>query len=72
MSSLHKEGDKQQCENYKGITVTPTSSRLYGRILQDRIEIEYDGEESEEQIGFWANRSCIDNIFCIKQIKKQP
>lgn len=48
MSSLHKTGDRQKCENYRGITVTLTLSRLYERILRGCIEEEYMNKESEE------------------------
>lgn len=66
MSSLHKKRDRQKRENYGGIMVISTLSRLYGRILRDRIEEEYMDKESEEQSGFRAGRSCTDNIFCLK------
>lgn len=65
--SIYKKGDRQKCENYRGIAVTATFSRLYGRILKDLIEEEIE-IESEEQSGFRAGRSCMDNIFCLKQI----
>lgn len=42
-------------------------SRLYGRILRDLIEEEYQSFDEEEQGRF---RSGTDNIYCLKQIKK--
>lgn len=68
MSSLHKKSDRQKCDKYRGITVTPTLSRLCWRILRYLIEEEYKGRETDEQCGFRGGRSCIDNIFCLKQI----
>jgi hypothetical protein len=56
------------CENYRGISVTNTFSRIYGRILAELVELEYTNMEMEEQSGFRAGSSCIDNIFCITQI----
>ena len=49
-------------------TVTATFSRLYGRILKDFIEEEIRMRESEEQSGFRAGRSRMNNIFCLKQV----
>jgi hypothetical protein len=66
ITSIHKKGDKK-CENYRGISVTSIFSEIYGRIL----ESEYENMEMEEQSGFRAGKSCIDNIFCIKQIKEK-
>ena len=68
ITSIHKEGDKRNCENYRGITVTSTFSRIYGRILAKLVESEYKNMEMEEQSGFRAGRSCIDNIFYITQM----
>jgi hypothetical protein len=30
ITSIHKKGDKRKCENYRGIIVTSTVSRIYG------------------------------------------
>ncbi|XP_072389663.1 uncharacterized protein [Diabrotica undecimpunctata] len=68
ISSIHKKGDKLKCENCRGISVTSTFSRLYGRIIRDRIEKEYKDQEEEEQSGFRTGRSCTYNIFCLKQL----
>ena len=66
INSLYKKGDKRQCSNYRGLSVTASTGRLYGRILRDRIEKEI--KDSEIQSGFRAGRSCIDNLFCLKQM----
>lgn len=68
ISSIHKKGNKLECSNYRGISVTSTMSRLYGRIIRDLIEQEYMNKEEEEQSGFRAGRTCTDNIFCLKQV----
>jgi hypothetical protein len=68
ITSIHKKGDKRKCENYRGISVTSTFSRMYGHILAKLLESEYKNMEIEEQSGFRAGRSCVDNIFCIIQM----
>jgi len=45
------------------MSVTSTFSRIYGCILAKLVESEYKNMEMEEQSGFRAGRSCIDNIF---------
>jgi hypothetical protein len=52
ITSIHKKGDKRKCENYRGITLTSTFSRIYGRILAKLVESEYKNMEMEEQSGF--------------------
>jgi hypothetical protein len=63
ITSIHNKGDNKKCENYRGISVTNTFSRVYGRILVRLVGLEYTNMETEEQSGFRAGRSCIDNIF---------
>lgn len=38
MSPMLKKGDPHRCENYRGITVIRTFSRLYSRVLRDLLE----------------------------------
>lgn len=69
VSSIHKKGSKMKCENYRGISVTSSMCRLYGRILKSRIEKQI--KDSEEQSGFRPGRSCVDNTFCLKQLAEK-
>jgi len=49
ITSIHKKEDKRKCENYRGISVTSTFSRIYGHILAKLVESEYKNMEMEEQ-----------------------
>ncbi len=66
ISSIHKKGDKTLCENYRGISVILSIVRLFASILKGKIQkgITF----SEEQSGFRSERSCLDNIHCLRQI----
>lgn len=68
LTPIFKKGDRNNCENYRGIAVTGTISKLYGKVIKHRIENEYQGMEAEEQAGFRAGRSTIDHIFTITQV----
>ena len=48
-----------------GLSVTSSSERLYGRILKNRIGA------TEEQSGSRADKFCIDNVFCFKQLREK-
>ena len=52
--------------NYVGVSVTNSISRLYGKLIKAGIESQYD--DIDEQTGFGAGQSCIDNIFTLKQL----
>ena len=65
---IHKEGDKTDCNNYRGITLLPTTYKILSNILLSRL-IPYAKEIiGDNQCGFRRNRSTIDHIFCIRQI----
>lgn len=49
INNIYKKGDKSDCNNYRGISVTGSISRMYGKILKNRIENEYTHLEAEEQ-----------------------
>lgn len=69
ISSIYKKGNKRDCDNYRGIAVISSVGRLYGRILKGRVETQI--KEIEEQSGFRPGRSCIDNLFSLKQISEK-
>lgn len=68
LTTIYKKGDKNVCDNYRGIAVTNTMSRVYGKIIKTRIEKEYQDMEAEEQAGFRVGRSTIDHLFTITQV----
>ena len=63
-----KKGRKDDCNNYRGLSVTGTISKVYGKILKAKIEDEWQDHEAEEQAGFRAGRSTIDHLFVIVQV----
>lgn len=71
ITPIYKKGRKDICENYRGIAVTNTFSKVYGRMLRELIEEGYKEYEEEEQSGFRAGRSCIDNLFCLSQVMQK-
>ena len=64
---LHKKGDINKVENYRGITLLSTLGKLFSRILNNRLT---DWAEEyhiyvEAQAGFRKNMGTIDNIFVL-------
>ena len=49
ISSIFKKGDKSNCQNYRGISVTSTISRLYGRILRGGDRTIYSLQFADDQ-----------------------
>lgn len=74
LTTIFKKGDKTVCDNYRGIAVTCTFSRVYGRIIKIRVDKGYKDMEAEEQKGFRTERSTIGQLFTITQVirKRKP
>jgi hypothetical protein len=64
--SIHKKGNKTDCNNYRGISLLPTTYKMLSNILFSRL-IPYAEEITRDhQGGFRRNRSTTDHIFCIR------
>ena len=67
IAPIHKKGDKTDCNNYRGISLLPTTYKMLSNILLSRL-IPYAKEIiGDYQCGFRHNRSTTDHIFCIRQ-----
>lgn len=55
--SIHKSAKELDCNEYKGISVSSTISKLYGRMIMDLREEEHYGQQGEGQSEFNAGRS---------------
>ena len=65
--TIHKKGHKTDCNNYRGISLLPTTYKILSNILLSRL-IPYAEEIiGDHQCGFRRNSSTTDHIFCILQ-----
>jgi hypothetical protein len=65
---IQKNGDKTECNNYRGISLLPTTYKILSNILLSRL-IPYAEEiMGDHQCGFRCNKSTTDHILCIHQI----
>jgi len=70
-NSYSQEGAKTDCNNYRGISILPTTYKNLSNILLSRL-IPYAKEIiGDHQCGFRRNRSTLDHIFCIRQITEK-
>ena len=64
---LHKKGDVNLVENYRGITLLSTLEKLFSRILNNRL-VEWAEEYSvyvEAQAGFRKHMGTVENVFVL-------
>ena len=68
---ISKKGDRAKCNNWRGITLLSVQSKVFTRVLLNRIKEHVNQRLRKEQAGFRPNRSCIDQINTLWIIIKQ-
>ena len=65
-----KKGDKEDVNNYRGITLTSIFSKIFSILLDNRLRnwLDSTGQVSDFQFGFRNNRSTIDCIFVLNSL----
>ena len=59
---LPKKGDLSYCKNWHGIMLLNMASKVFCRVILERIKTALDEKVREEQVGFRAGQSCTDQI----------
>ncbi|CAF2121924.1 unnamed protein product [Rotaria magnacalcarata] len=65
------KGDKKICDNYRGISLLVVASKIFSRVILNRVQILLDNKLLEQQAGFRSNRSTIDQIFTLKLVMEK-
>jgi hypothetical protein len=65
---IHKKGDTNNQENYRGISLLNSGYNIYASIIKSKLTEHYNGKIGEEQNGFRKGRSCCDGYLPLKII----
>ena len=68
---LPKKGDLSSCSNYRGITLLSIPSKVFSRVLLNRMREAIDTQLRDQQAGFRKERSCTDQIATLRIIVEQ-
>ncbi len=60
------KGNREECNNYRGISLLSVPGKIYGRILNERMMKVTDKSVGDEQGGFRKDRRCVNQIFAVK------
>ena len=63
-----KKGDLGLPSNYRGITLTPSASKIYNRMLLNRIRPHLDPKLRINQNGFRPGRSTVAQILTLRRL----
>lgn len=69
--TIFKKGDRENCNNYRGISLLSIASKIFARILLDRLLTLAEDVLPESQCGFRPSRGTIDMIFCARQLQEK-
>ena len=64
--TLPKKGNLQQCNNYRTISLICHPSKVMLRIILNRLRPQAEAIIAEEQAGFRAGRSTVEQIFNLR------
>ena len=68
LTVLHKSGDRNDCGNYRGITLLSVGYKVLANLLYKKLVNICDIQLGNYQAGFRRNKSTTDHIFTIRQI----
>ena len=70
ISPIHKNSDRHDPNNYRGVAVPDCTSKVFCRILNDRIKqyLDKQGFWKINQNGFLPERQTVDNIMVLHTI----
>ena len=68
---IPKKRDLTECRNWRGITLTSVPSKVFGRVLIDRIRDGVNSKLRDEQAGFRSGRGTVEQIFILLNIIEQ-
>ena len=60
------KGDRQDCNNYRGVTLLSVPGKLFARIILDWVRHHMLEHQCLEQLGFTQKRSMIDHILALQ------
>ena len=67
--SLYKgKRERNECTNYKSISLLIVLGKIHSGILVDRVHRENEGLSYDKKGGFREGSGCVDQIFTLKQI----
>lgn len=65
-----RKGNRQQCDNHRGISLLSIAGKILARVLLNRLLLHLEqGHLPESQCGFRAGRGTVDMIFAVCQLQ---
>jgi len=69
--SVPKKGNLQSCDNWRGISLLDVVGKIFGRIVQNRLQVIAEGLLPDSQCGFCKGGGYTDMIFVVRQLMEK-
>ena len=69
--TVFKEGDLRECNNWRGVTLLPVMSKIFCRMLLERIKKGVKKKRRKKQATFRPDGSITEQIFILRNILEQ-
>ena len=72
LTVLHKQGDKTECGNYRGISLVSHAGKVLLKVVARRLSVNYEakGLFPEEWCGLRPDRSAMDMMSVVRRLKE--
>ena len=70
---IHKKGSQSECDNFRGITLLSVPSKVFTKVIANRLKPHVESFLSESQCGFRKGRGCNDHqplYVCFIDLRK--
>ena len=69
---LYKKGNKQLCDNYRGISLLAIAGNILARVMLNRLIVHLEhGLLPGSQCGYRGGRGTVEMIFAARQLQEK-
>ena len=70
--SIHKKGSQSDCDNYRRISLLSVPSKVFTKIISNRLKPHVELLLRENQCGFHKGCGCNDQIYTLQALMDKP
>ena len=70
--TVHKKGSGADCDNYRGIGLLSIPSKVFAKVILNRLKPWTKVHLRISQCGFRSGGSCADQLFILRILWRRP
>ena len=68
---IHKKGSQSDCDNFRGISLLSVPSKVFTKVISNRLKPRVEHLLRESQCGFRKGRGCNDQIYTLRVLMEK-